>query len=57
MFGLVASRFAQVQSRRWARLYLVVLPFGAQLKNSWTIAEQAAAAAELLRLGRRPGAR
>ena len=41
MFGLVASRFAQVQSRRRARLYLLVLLFGAQLKNSWTIAEQA----------------
>ena len=40
MFGLVASRFAQVQSRRRARLYLLLL-FGAQLKNSWTIAEQA----------------
>jgi hypothetical protein len=41
MFGLVASRFAQVQSRRRARLYLLVLLFGVQLKNSWTIAEQA----------------
>jgi SRSO17 transposase len=40
MFGLVASRFAQVQSRRRTRLYLLLL-FGAQLKNSWTIAEQA----------------
>jgi hypothetical protein len=41
MFGLVASRFAQVQSGRRGRLYLLVLLFGVQLKNSWTIAEQA----------------
>ena len=41
MLGLVASRFAQVQSRRRARLCLLVLLFGVQLKNSWTIAEEA----------------
>jgi SRSO17 transposase len=41
MFGLVASRFAQVQSRRRARLYLLGLLSGAERKNSWTIAEQA----------------
>ena len=41
MFGLVAGRFAQVQSRRRARLYLLGLLSGAERKNSWTIAEQA----------------
>jgi SRSO17 transposase len=40
-FGLVAGRFAQVESRRRARLYLLGLLSGAQRKNSWTIAEQA----------------
>ena len=40
-FGLVAGRFAQVQSRRRARLYLLGLLSGAERKNSWTIAEQA----------------
>jgi SRSO17 transposase len=41
MFGLVAGRFAQVQSRRRARLYLLGLLSGAERKNSWTIGEQA----------------
>ena len=39
--GLVAGRFAQVESRRRARLYLLGLLSGAERKNSWTIAEQA----------------
>jgi SRSO17 transposase len=38
---LVAGRFAQVESRRRARLYLLGLLSGAERKNSWTIAEQA----------------
>jgi hypothetical protein len=37
----VAGRFAQVQSRRRARLYLLGLLSGAERKNSWTIGEQA----------------
>ncbi|MCA1694412.1 MAG: IS701 family transposase, partial [Actinobacteria bacterium] len=41
MFGLVAGRFAQAQSRWRARLYLLGLLSGAERKNSWTIAEQA----------------
>jgi SRSO17 transposase len=41
LFGVVAGRFAQVQSRRRARLYLLGLLSGAERKNSWTIAEQA----------------
>ena len=41
MFGLVAGRFAQVQSRHQARLHLLGLLSGAERKNSWTIAEQA----------------
>lgn len=41
VFGLVASRFAQVESRHRARLYLLGLLSGAERKNSWTIAEQA----------------
>jgi len=41
LFGLVAGRFAQVESRRRARLYLLGLLSGAERKNSWTIAEQA----------------
>jgi SRSO17 transposase len=41
LFGLVAGRFAQVQSRRRARLYLLGLLSGVERKNSWTIAEQA----------------
>ncbi len=41
MFALVAGQFAQVESRRRARLYLLGLLSGAQRKNSWVIAEQA----------------
>jgi SRSO17 transposase len=41
MFALVAGRFAQVQSRQRARLYLLGLLSGAERKNSWTIAEAA----------------
>lgn len=41
VFGLVSGWFAQVQSRRRARLYLFGLLSGAERKNSWTIAEQA----------------
>jgi hypothetical protein len=41
LFGLGAGRFAQVQSRRRARLYLLGLLSGAERKNSGTIAEQA----------------
>jgi hypothetical protein len=41
MFALVAGQFAQVESRRRARLYLLGLLSGAERKNSWTIAEQA----------------
>lgn len=41
VFGLVAGEFAQVESRRRARLYLLGLLSGAERKNSWTIAEQA----------------
>jgi SRSO17 transposase len=41
MFALIAGRFAQVQSRQRARLYLLGLLSGAERKNSWTIAEQA----------------
>lgn len=41
VFGLVAGRFAQVESRRRGRLYLLGLLSGAERKNSWTIAEQA----------------
>jgi SRSO17 transposase len=41
LLGLVAGRFAQVQSRRRARSYLLGLLSGAERKNSWTIAEQA----------------
>jgi SRSO17 transposase len=41
VFGLVAGRFAQVESRRRARLYVLGLLSGAERKNSWTIAEQA----------------
>ena len=40
-FGLVAGRFAQVESRRRARGYLLGLLSGAERKNSWTIAEAA----------------
>ncbi|MGH4023378.1 MAG: IS701 family transposase, partial [Pseudonocardiaceae bacterium] len=41
VFGLVAGRFAQADSRRRARLYLLGLLSGAERKNSWTLAEQA----------------
>jgi SRSO17 transposase len=40
-FGLIAGRFAQVESRRRARMYVLGLLSGAERKNSWTIAEQA----------------
>ena len=40
-FGLIAGRFAQADSRRRARMYLLGLLWGAERKNSWTIAEQA----------------
>lgn len=40
LFGLVGGRFAQVESRRRARLYLLGLLSGTERKNSWTIAEQ-----------------
>jgi SRSO17 transposase len=40
-FALVAGRFAQADSRRRARLYLLGLLSGVERKNSWTIAEQA----------------
>jgi SRSO17 transposase len=40
-FALVAGRFAQADSRRRARLYLLGLLSGAERKNSWVIAEQA----------------
>ncbi len=41
MFALIAGRFAQVESRRRARMYLLGLLSGAERKNSWVIAEQA----------------
>jgi SRSO17 transposase len=41
MFALVAGRFAQVGSRRRARMYVLGLLSGAERKNSWVIAEQA----------------
>ena len=41
VFGLVAGEFAQVESRRRARLYVLGLLSAAERKNSWTIAEQA----------------
>jgi SRSO17 transposase len=41
LFGLVAGRFAQVESRRRAKLYLLGLLSGVERKNLWTIAEQA----------------
>jgi SRSO17 transposase len=41
MFALVAGRFAQADSRRRGRLYLLGLLSGAERKNSWTLAEQA----------------
>jgi SRSO17 transposase len=36
-----AGRFAQADSRRRARMYVLGLLSGAERKNSWTIAEQA----------------
>jgi SRSO17 transposase len=41
MFALVAGRFAQADSRRRARMYMLGLLSGAERKNSWTLAEQA----------------
>ncbi|MBO0884276.1 MAG: IS701 family transposase [Mycobacterium sp.] len=41
MFSLVAGRFAQADSRRRARMYVLGLLSGAERKNSWTLAEQA----------------
>ncbi|HEX3196230.1 MAG TPA: IS701 family transposase [Propionibacteriaceae bacterium] len=38
---MIAGRFAQADSRRRARMYLLGLLSGAERKNSWTIAEQA----------------
>lgn len=35
LFAVVAGRFAQVESRRRARLYLLGLLSGAERKNSW----------------------
>ncbi|XVV05957.1 IS701 family transposase [Actinosynnema sp. CA-248983] len=43
MSALVAGRFAQADSRRRARMYLVGVLSGAERKNSWTLAEQAGA--------------
>src|SRR5436853_7934208 len=63
VFALVAGRFAQGDSRRRARSYVLGLLSGAERKNSWTLAEQAGdltpdgmqRLAELLPLGRRRG--
>nr|WP_190814517.1 transposase [Saccharopolyspora pogona] len=41
MFALVAGRFAQADSRRRARWYVLGLLSGTERKNSWTLAEQA----------------
>ncbi|PFG50283.1 SRSO17 transposase [Amycolatopsis sulphurea] len=41
VFALVAGRFAQADSRRRARMYVLGLLSGAERKNSWTLAEQA----------------
>ncbi|WP_442875948.1 IS701 family transposase [Amycolatopsis sp. NBC_01488] len=41
VFALVAGRFAQADSRRRARMYVLGLLSKAERKNSWTIAEQA----------------
>jgi SRSO17 transposase len=65
LFAVVAGRFAQVESRRRARWYLLGLLSGTERKNSWTIAEQAGELspdgmqrlAEFLPLGRRGGTR
>jgi SRSO17 transposase len=40
-FALVAGRFAQADSRRRARMYVLGLLSRAERKNSWTLAEQA----------------
>jgi hypothetical protein len=39
MVALVAGRFAQADSRRRARMYVLGLLSGAERKNSWTLAE------------------
>ncbi|MGQ0773138.1 MAG: IS701 family transposase [Pseudonocardiales bacterium] len=41
VFALVAGRFAQVESRRRARMYLLGLLSDTERKNSWSIAEAA----------------
>ena len=41
MFALVAGRFAQADSRRRARMYVLGLLSGAERKNSWALAEKA----------------
>jgi hypothetical protein len=41
MRSLVAGRFAQEDSRRRARMYVLGLLSRAERKNSWTLAEQA----------------
>lgn len=41
VFALVAGRFAQADSRRRARMYVLGLLSGAERKNSWTLAEKA----------------
>jgi SRSO17 transposase len=41
VFALVAGHFAQADSRRRARMYVLGLLSKAERKNSWTIAEQA----------------
>jgi len=40
-FALVAGRFAQADSRRRARMYVLGLLSGVERKNSWTLAGQA----------------
>lgn len=40
LFGRVAGRFAQANSRWRARMYLLGLLSGVERKNSWWIAEQ-----------------
>jgi len=46
VFALVAGRFAQAESRRRARLYLLGLLSGAERKNSRTLAKQAGTPAQ-----------
>ncbi len=41
MFALVSGRFAQADSRRRARMYVLGLLLGVERKKSWTLAEQA----------------